>query len=281
MGNTVTGHAGSGILTNMTGMVAIEENLVTDNSQRGSAVTEMSHAHVAHNTVERNVETGIQVIDYSVAVVCGNEVLDTLLAEPTASVRRGNGIIVDFFSEVVLAGNVVRNSPRHGVGVLYGSQSPKPKGPRPLLEPAPLLVSLSKVTPAAKQVVIDRAPTGESAMRRTFGPSNRPSERATAEFRVPRLEPRRTWTWAAWLPFATVAVVLLGGVLTALVMARTEPTETECMEALDEFCDALLAIAEEADKSPDLLTNAPQNTRLRRLDETTAARKPKLRWQPE
>ena len=64
-------------------------------------------------------------------------------------------------------------------------------------------------------------------------------------------------------------------------MIGTEPTETECMEALDEFCDALLAIAEEADKSPDLLTNAPQNTRLRRLDETTAARKPKLRWQPE
>ncbi|PLY01306.1 MAG: glycine dehydrogenase (aminomethyl-transferring) [Desulfuromonas sp.] len=60
-----------------------------------------------------------------------------------------------------------------------------------------------------------------------------------------------------------------------------EPTETECMEVLDEFCDALLAIAAEAEEQPELLTSAPQKTRLRRLDETTAARKPKLRWQPE
>ena len=60
-----------------------------------------------------------------------------------------------------------------------------------------------------------------------------------------------------------------------------EPTETECMEVLDEFCEALLAIAQEAEEHPELLTSAPSNTRLRRLDETTAARKPKLRWLPE
>jgi glycine dehydrogenase subunit 2 len=57
-----------------------------------------------------------------------------------------------------------------------------------------------------------------------------------------------------------------------------EPTETESQEVLDEFCDAMLAIAREADEVPDLLKNAPQRTKVRRLDEATAARKPKLRW---
>jgi glycine dehydrogenase subunit 2 len=57
-----------------------------------------------------------------------------------------------------------------------------------------------------------------------------------------------------------------------------EPTETESQETLDEFCDAMLAIAKEAETSPDLLHAAPVRTRVRRLDETAAARQPKLRW---
>ncbi|TNF47403.1 MAG: glycine dehydrogenase subunit 2 [Deltaproteobacteria bacterium] len=58
-----------------------------------------------------------------------------------------------------------------------------------------------------------------------------------------------------------------------------EPTETESQEVLDEFCDAMIAIAGEARDNPDLLLQAPVRSRVRRLDETTAARKPKLRWQ--
>jgi len=57
-----------------------------------------------------------------------------------------------------------------------------------------------------------------------------------------------------------------------------EPTETESKQTLDEFCEALLAIAEEAKQSPELLKNAPVRARVKRLDEATAARKPKLRW---
>jgi glycine dehydrogenase subunit 2 len=57
-----------------------------------------------------------------------------------------------------------------------------------------------------------------------------------------------------------------------------EPTETESQEVLDEFCDAMIAIAGEARTNPDLLHNAPALSRVKRLDETTAARKPKLRW---
>jgi glycine dehydrogenase subunit 2 len=58
-----------------------------------------------------------------------------------------------------------------------------------------------------------------------------------------------------------------------------EPTETESQETLDEFCDAMLAIAREAQTDPELLKNAPVRTRTRRLDETAAARQPRLRWE--
>ena len=60
-----------------------------------------------------------------------------------------------------------------------------------------------------------------------------------------------------------------------------EPTETESREALDEFCDTLLTIAKEARENPELLHEAPVRTRVGRLDETGAARKPVLRWQPD
>lgn len=59
-----------------------------------------------------------------------------------------------------------------------------------------------------------------------------------------------------------------------------EPTETESKETLDQFCDALIAIADEAAKNPELVHDAPHNTAMRRLDETRAARQPKLRWLP-
>jgi glycine dehydrogenase subunit 2 len=60
-----------------------------------------------------------------------------------------------------------------------------------------------------------------------------------------------------------------------------EPTESESLEGLDRFADALLAIAEEARSEPETVRSAPHRTRLRRLDETLAARKPVLRWQPD
>ncbi|MCF6180077.1 MAG: aminomethyl-transferring glycine dehydrogenase subunit GcvPB [Geopsychrobacter sp.] len=60
-----------------------------------------------------------------------------------------------------------------------------------------------------------------------------------------------------------------------------EPTETESKQTLDEFCDALLAIAAEAEQSPELLKQAPVRAKVKRLDEATAARKPKLRWRKD
>ncbi len=57
-----------------------------------------------------------------------------------------------------------------------------------------------------------------------------------------------------------------------------EPTESESKETLDAFCEAMLAIAKEAEQSPDLLHEAPHHAPVRRLDEATAARRPVLRW---
>lgn len=59
-----------------------------------------------------------------------------------------------------------------------------------------------------------------------------------------------------------------------------EPTESESREELDLLIDALKQIAREAEENPEVVTTSPHTTRLRRLDETTAARKPVLRWKP-
>ncbi len=57
-----------------------------------------------------------------------------------------------------------------------------------------------------------------------------------------------------------------------------EPTETESKETLDEFVAIMEKILQEAREHPELLLQAPQQTPVRRLDETLAARKPVLRW---
>ncbi len=58
-----------------------------------------------------------------------------------------------------------------------------------------------------------------------------------------------------------------------------EPTETENKRTLDEFAAAMIKIAEEVENDPELVKSAPHNTIVRRLDETTAARKPDLVYQ--
>jgi len=61
-----------------------------------------------------------------------------------------------------------------------------------------------------------------------------------------------------------------------------EPTETEPKAELDRFCNVLIALAEAARAGDaDRFKAAPVKAPLRRLDETLAARKPKLRWTPE
>jgi glycine dehydrogenase subunit 2 len=60
-----------------------------------------------------------------------------------------------------------------------------------------------------------------------------------------------------------------------------EPTESVGHQELDQFIDAMRAIAAEAVADPELVLNAPHSTRIGRLDEAGAARKPVLRWKPK
>jgi glycine dehydrogenase subunit 2 len=59
-----------------------------------------------------------------------------------------------------------------------------------------------------------------------------------------------------------------------------EPTETESKREIDLFIRAMQSIAKEVDDNPKLVLDAPHTTRIRRVDEVTAARRPVVRWKP-
>jgi len=76
-------------------------------------------------------------------------------------------------------------------------------------------------------------------------------------------------------PYTTAFPLIVPGAL------MIEPTESESKEECDLFIDAMRSIAREAESTPELVKTAPHTTRVRRLDEVGAARKPILRWKPE
>jgi glycine dehydrogenase subunit 2 len=77
-------------------------------------------------------------------------------------------------------------------------------------------------------------------------------------------------------PFTTYFPLVVHGAM------LIEPTETESKRELDRFCDAMIALAARAKAGErDFFKSAPRLAPMRRLDETRAARQPKLRWKPE
>ncbi len=76
-------------------------------------------------------------------------------------------------------------------------------------------------------------------------------------------------------PYTTAFPLIVSGAL------MIEPTESESKEECDLLIDAMRSIAEEAAADPELVKTAPHCTRIGRLDEVTAARKPILRWKPQ
>lgn len=75
-------------------------------------------------------------------------------------------------------------------------------------------------------------------------------------------------------PYTTSFPLIVPGAL------MIEPTESASRAELDAFADAMLSIAREAAEQPDVVRTAPHTTRVSRLDETAAARRPVLRWKP-
>ena len=76
-------------------------------------------------------------------------------------------------------------------------------------------------------------------------------------------------------PYTTAFPLIVHGAL------MIEPTESESKQECDLFIDAMRSIAEEAGENPELVKTAPHCTRVGRLDEVSAARKPILRWKPK
>ena len=76
-------------------------------------------------------------------------------------------------------------------------------------------------------------------------------------------------------PYTTAFPLIVSGAM------MIEPTESESRDECDLFVDAMRSIAEEAATTPELVKSAPHSTRVGRLDEVTAARKPILRWKPK
>src|ERR1700678_1760970 len=75
-------------------------------------------------------------------------------------------------------------------------------------------------------------------------------------------------------PYTTAFPLIVPGAL------MIEPTESEPLEELDLFIEAMKSIAAERSEDPQTVLDAPHSTRVSRLDETAAARKPVLRWKP-
>src|SRR5205807_286041 len=75
-------------------------------------------------------------------------------------------------------------------------------------------------------------------------------------------------------PYTTAFPLIVPGAL------MIEPTESEPKEELDLFIEAMQAIAQEVEEDAEVVRTAPHSTRVSRLDETAAARKPMLRWKP-
>jgi glycine dehydrogenase subunit 2 len=75
-------------------------------------------------------------------------------------------------------------------------------------------------------------------------------------------------------PYTTAFPLIVHGAL------MIEPTESESKEECDLFIEAMRAIAQEAETKPEIVKTAPHCTRVGRLDEVSAARKPVLRWKP-
>src|SRR5689334_17008863 len=76
-------------------------------------------------------------------------------------------------------------------------------------------------------------------------------------------------------PYTTAFPLIVPGAM------MIEPTESESKEEMDLFIEAMRSIAEEVQEDPQTVLTAPHTTRVSRLDETAAARKPVLRWTPE
>jgi glycine dehydrogenase subunit 2 len=100
------------------------------------------------------------------------------------------------------------------------------------------------------------------------------SDRLQAEKGVHTMDIAKRLIDYGFHPYTTAFPLIVPGAL------MIEPTESEPKEELDLFIEAMRSIAAEVEEDPKTVLDAPHSTRVSRLDEVTAARKPVLRWKP-
>ena len=100
------------------------------------------------------------------------------------------------------------------------------------------------------------------------------SDRRQAKKRVKTMDIAKRLIDYGFHPYTTAFPLIVPGAL------MIEATKSESKEELDLFIESMRSIAEEVEEDPQTVLTAPHSTRISRLDETTAARKPVLRWKP-
>jgi glycine dehydrogenase subunit 2 len=100
------------------------------------------------------------------------------------------------------------------------------------------------------------------------------SDRRQAEKGVRTMDIAKRLIDYGFHPYTTAFPLIVPGAL------MIEPTESASKEELDYFIEALQSVAREVEEDPEFVLKAPYTTRVSRLDEVGAARKPILRWKP-
>ena len=130
----------------------------------------------------------------------------------------------------------------------------------------------------ASQLAVLNANYVKERLKKTFYlPYDRPcmhecvfTDKIQAGFKVTTLDiGKRLMDYGFHPPTVYFPLVVNGAIM-------IEPTETESKQDLDLLIESLEAIAAEAKENPELLRQAPTKPKMRRLDETGAARKPCL-----
>jgi glycine dehydrogenase subunit 2 len=96
------------------------------------------------------------------------------------------------------------------------------------------------------------------------------SDKRQNEFKVTTMDmAKRLMDYGFHPPTVYFPLVVPGAIM-------IEPTESESKETIDLFIQTMKAIAAEAEENPEVILSAPHNSKVGRLDEVGAARKPCL-----
>ncbi|MFH0822587.1 MAG: aminomethyl-transferring glycine dehydrogenase subunit GcvPB [Pseudomonadota bacterium] len=140
------------------------------------------------------------------------------------------------------------------------------------------ILSMGPALKTATQLAVLNANYVKEMLRNTLHPAyDRPcmhecvfSDKSFKELKVTTLDlVKRLMDYGFHPPTVYFPLVVSGAIM-------VEPTETESKQELDQLVEAVKEIVREAAEDPNTLKDAPRNTKVRRLDETTAARHPCL-----